>query len=436
MQKYEEIKKLAERCLDCPTKPCVKACPLHNNIPEFIKYVKENNIKKAYEILSETTVMPSVCGRVCPHYKQCMGSCVCRFKGDAVEIGKIETFIGDYAIENDLYSENIETNWIPMQATTNIHEHSQKMKHGHSQSYTIAIIGAGPAGLTAAAFLAKKGHSVTIFEQNNYLGGLLVHGIPEFRLNNKILNDTIQNILNLGIHVSLNAKFGKDIFLEDLVQSFDYVILSFGANSSIKTHVPGEELYGVFGANELLEFKLHPEYLNKSVIIVGGGNVAMDSARLIKKMGAREVIIAYRRGLEDMPAEHKEVESAKSEGVNFLFNTNIVSILGDNKVEEVELIKTELVESERNTKYPVNIPNSNFKLKTDFVVMAIGSTTDKAIINTILNHVEISPKGYVITNKNYKTSNPKVFAIGDLIGMKQSIAWASRSGRDVAELIE
>ena len=162
----------------------------------------------------------------------------------------------------------------------------------------------------------------------------------------------------------------------------------------------------------------------------------MDSARVIKKMGAKEVTIVYRRGLDDMPAEHKEVESAKGEGINFLFNTNIVSVLGNNEVEEVELIKTELVCSEQGTKYPVNIPNSNFKIKTDFVVMAIGSTTDKSIINTILNHVEISPKGYVITDKSYKTSNSKIFAVGDLIGMKQSIAWASRSGRDVAELIE
>ena len=281
--------------------------------------------------------------------------------------------------------------------------------------------------------MSKDGVEVTIYEKYNYLGGLLIHGIPEFRLSKDIVNKTIQKILDLGIEVKYNQILGKNLNLEDLTEKYDYVYLSFGANCSSKMGIEGEELEGVYGGNELLEFRNHPDYNEKTVVVNGGGNVAMDTARTIKRLGAKRVIIVYRRAKEQMPAEEKEVLDAEKDGIEILFQNNIVKINGDKKVESIELIKTELVQKEGETRLsPVDIKGSNYKLDADYVVMALGSNTDSFVENLGL---ELTQKKYIKVNEQFQTSNPRIFAGGDLAGGKGTVAWAARDGRDVASNI-
>ena len=405
------IKEKAEYCLNCKIKPCsLKGCPLNNNIPDFINAVKQEQFENAYEILTETTVLPSICGRICPHFKQCMGSCVRGIKGEPVEIGDIEGFIGDMAIERNY-----------------------KIKKKEINNKKVAIIGGGPAGLTAAALLARTGNKVTIYEKYDYLGGLLVHGIPEFRLPRKIIEKSVNKILELGINVKFNKELGKNLDLNELENKYDNIILAFGANISTKMKIEGEDLFGVYGANELLEFKNHPDYTGKTVVVNGGGNVAMDAARTIKKIGAEKVIVTYRRAREQMPAEQKEIEDAINEGVEFLFQHNILKIFGDKKVKGIEVVKTELIKKEGEQRLsPVNIENSNYKIKADYVVMAIGSKPSEFVKKLGL---EVDKRGYIKVNENGLTSNPKIYAIGDLAGNMATVAWAAKSGRDVAKAI-
>ena len=413
MAKVEEIKEKANYCLNCPVKPCSnKGCPLNNDIPTFIKAVKEEEYKKAYEILSETTVLQAVCGRICQHSKQCEGSCVRGIKGAPVSIGELEAYVGDIAIK-----ENYKI------ATPKPKKENKK----------IAIIGGGPAGLTSAAFLLKEGCSVTIYEKYNYLGGLLVHGIPDFRLPKNIVRETVQKILDLGLNVEYNKELGKNLNLQELQEKYDAIFLSFGANITSKMGVEGEDLDGVYGGNQLLEHKNHPDYKGKKVAVIGGGNVAMDCARTIKRLGAQEVKIIYRRAEEQMPAEAKEVKEAKEEGIEFLFQNNIVKIIGNNKVEKVELIKTELVQKEGETrKVPVNIPNSNYIIDIDYIIMALGSEPEPFVKKLGL---ELNKWGYIQIDENNRTSISKVFAGGDIAGCKGTVAWAARSGRDAANAI-
>lgn len=409
----EQIKEKANYCLNCPVKPCSrKGCPLENDIPGFIKAVKEENYKKAYEILSETTVLQAVCGRICPHTKQCEGSCVRGIKSEPESIGELEAFIGDVAIK-----ENYQL------ATPNNDNKNKK----------IAIVGGGPAGLTASAFLLKKGYSVTLYEKYNYLGGLLMHGIPEFRLPKEIVKQTIQKIIDLGLEVKYNSELGKNLELKELEKEYDAIFLAFGANITTKMGVEGEELVGVYGGNQLLEHQNHPDYTNKKVAIIGGGNVAMDCARTIKRLGAQEVKVIYRRAEEQMPAEPKEIQEAKDEGIEFLFQNNIAKILGNKKVEQVELIKTDLVQKEGETrKVPVNIPNSNHIIDIDYIVMALGAMPE-AFVNSL--GLELNKWGYINIDEKNRTSNPKIFAGGDIAGAKGTVAWAARSGRDAANAI-
>ena len=408
---YKEIESKINMCLNCKMKPCsLKGCPLNNNIPDFIRAIKEKKYERAYEILTETTVLPSICGRICPHYKQCMGSCVRGIKGSSVEIGDLEAFVGDMAIDNNYKI--------------------KKQEHNHKK---VVIIGGGPAGITAAAFLAKNGNNVTIYEKYNYLGGLLVHGIPEFRLPKEIVKKSIDKILELGINVEYNQELGKNLNLKELEKKYDNIILAFGANISSKMKIEGENLYGVYGANELLEFGKHPDYTGKTVIVNGGGNVAMDAARTIKRLGAKKVIVTYRRAREQMPAEQKEIEDAINEGIEFLFQHNIAKILGDEKVRGIEVVKTELVKKEgENRLSPVNIKDSNYEIKADYVVMAIGSKPSELVKNLPF---EVDKRGYIKVNENGLTSNPKIYAIGDLAGNIATVAWAAKSGRDVANVI-
>ena len=414
----EEINEKSNYCLNCKAKPCsIKGCPLGNHIPQFIEQIKQDNYKKAYEILSETTVLPGICGRICPHQKQCQGSCVRGIKGEAVSIGDLEAFIFDTIVDEEdsllnCYQKEINQNKI---------------------NKKVAVIGGGPAGLTASAFLAKKGIQVTIYEKYDYLGGLLVHGIPEFRLPKEIVQKSVKKILQLGIQVKYHQELGKNIFLKDLENQYDAIFLSFGANQSSKMGVEGEDLEGVFGGNELLEHNLHPNYNDKIVAVVGGGNVAMDCARTIKRLGAKEVKVIYRRAREQMPAEDKEVEEAMQEGIEFLFQNNIVKIKGKNKVEEVELIKTELVQKENDTRLvPVNLEGSNYTIKMDYMVMALGSQVEPYVKDLGL---QTNKWGNLEINENYQTSNPKIYAGGDLAGIKATVAWAAHSGREAAKKI-
>ena len=406
----KEIEEIRSYCLNCKNSQCkIKGCPLNNCIPEFIH---ETDSKKAYEILCNTTVLPAICGRICPHEKQCEGSCIRGIKGESVSIGAMEAYIGDLSIENN-YELSIEVD-------------------ERAKDKRVAVIGSGPAGLTCAGFLARKGIKVTIYEKHDKLGGLLTHGIPEFRLPRKVVEKTIEKILDLGVEAKLNQELGRDFEIEDLAQKYDAVFVAIGANIPSKMNVEGENLNGVYGGNYLLEYNKHPDYNGKKVAIIGGGNVAMDSARAIKKLGASEVYVIYRRAEEQMPAEKKEIADAKKEGIEFLFQTNIVKILGTEKVEKLECIKTELVKKEgENRLSPVNIEGSNFSLDMDYVVMATGSKPE----NNIIEKFERNEYGYIKIDENMQTSINKVFAGGDIVGQKATVAWASRSGRDAAEKI-
>lgn len=265
----KEITEKINYCLNCKIKPCSqKGCPLNNNIPEFIQSVKEEKYKEAYKILSQTTVLPGVCGKICPHTKQCQGSCVRGIKGEPVSIGEIEDYIFQKAVEEGY----------------NLKDVMEREENQELTNKKVAIIGGGPAGLTCSAFLAKDGIDVTIYEKYDYLGGLLVHGIPEFRLSKQVVEETVNRILNLGIKVEYNKELGKNLSLEELEKEYDAIFLSIGANKPAKMGVKGENLSGVYGGNELLEYNIHPNYEGKIVSVIGGGNVAMDCSRSIKRL--------------------------------------------------------------------------------------------------------------------------------------------------------
>mgnify|MGYP000487154094 FL=1 len=411
----ENLDEKLNYCLNCKVKPCsLKGCPLNNNIPSFIQALKKEDYLSAYKILSETTVLPGVCGRICPHEKQCQGSCVRGIKGEPVSIGNLEAYVFDKT-----------------------HEKGYSLKECYEnkeiKDKNVAVIGGGPAGLTCAAFLAREGVQVTIYEKYDYLGGLLMFGIPEFRLPKKIVGSTVKDILDLGIKVEYNKELGKNLELKDLENKYDAIFLGIGANCSSKMGIDGEDLKGVYGGNELLEYNLHPDYKEKKVIVVGGGNVAMDCARTIKKMGAKEVTIVYRRAEEQMPAEKKEIMEAKKEGIKFEFQNNVVKIIGNDCVEKAELIKTKLVQKENEDRLvPVNIENSNYEIDVDYIVMALGSKPQEYVKKFDL---ELNKWGNIQIDEEYRTSNKKIFAGGDLAGVKGTVAFAAMSGREAAKSI-
>ncbi|MCI9246301.1 MAG: NAD(P)-dependent oxidoreductase [Clostridia bacterium] len=415
----EEIKEKAEYCLNCQNPQCRIGCPLGNHIPDFIAQVKQGDYQKAYEILCETTVLPAICGRICPHQKQCQGKCIRGIKGEPVSIGEIEKTVGDWALEKE-------------DSLLNCYLKQGMPKETNGKK--VAVIGGGPAGLTASSFLRKSGYEVTIYEKQKDLGGILKRGIPEFRLSKDIVEKVIAQILSLGIHVEYEKELGKNLNIAELEKEYDAIFLSIGANIPRKMMIEGEELEGVFGGNSLLELGNHPDYHGKKVSIIGGGNVAMDCARTIKRLGAEQVVVIYRRSEEEMPAEVKEIEDAKQEGVEFLFLTNITKVLGNEKVEQIECIKTMLVEKEgEKRKVPVDIEDSNYCIPMDYVVMAVGGKADKEMLKE--QDIAIGTRKYVSVDENGKTSNQKVFAGGDVVGQTATVAWAARDGREVAKKI-
>ncbi len=419
MKTIDEIISKANYCLGCKTKFCSnKGCPLSNNIPEFIQQIKEENYYEAYKIICETTVLPGICGRICPHMKQCQGSCVRNIEGESVSIGELEAFVYDKAKENK---------YTLKQCFEDIKEKNVLLDK------KVAIIGGGPSGLTAAAFLARSGVKVTIYERYDYLGGLLVYGIPEFRLSKDIVGKTVKDILNLGVEVEYNKELGKNLSLEKLEKENDAVFLSFGSNSSIEMGIEGENLKGVYGGNELLEYNIYPDYKGKTVAVVGGGNVAIDCARTIKRRGAKEVKVIYRRARQQMPAEDKEIEDAIKDGIDFLYQNNVIKIIGNDKVEKIELIKTELKSKEGEKRLvPVNIENSNYIIDIDYIVIAVGSKPAEFVSKL---GIELDKYNNIKVNENYQTSNEKIYAGGDITGTRKTVAWAAYSGREAAKKI-
>ena len=334
MENIKKIKKMAEYCLDCKNKNCQKGCPLDNDIPGFIRCIKQEKWQEAYDVLSETTVLSAICGRVCPHERQCEGHCVRAIKQEPVQIGKLEGFIGELVNKGEIRQARY---------------HAKKEKK-------VAIVGGGPAGLTAAVFLVREGYQVKIFEKEEFLGGVLRYGIPQFRLPVEIVEKTVQGILDQGVEVENNMMLGRDITIEKLKTEFDAVFLALGANTATKMQIEGEDLSNVYSANELLKYGNHPKYVGCNVAVIGGGNVAMDIARTVKRLGAYNVTVIYRRSSEEMPADKKEIKDATQDGVQLLFQTNIVKVLGNSKVEKIECIKTELEKTEGDTRLPpVNI---------------------------------------------------------------------------------
>lgn len=398
-----EVKIAASKCETCVTKPCQIGCPLNIDIPEFIENVKNNNYEEAFKVLCKSTVLPSVCGKICPVDKQCQGSCAKKVSYDPVEIGKIESYFGDLAVENG---------W--------------KLPRKGKKNVKVAVIGSGPSGLTCAGFLAENGYQVTIYEKHEYLGGLLYHGIPKFRLDKELVSKVIKQILDLGIEVKTNVSLGKDISLKELEKEYDAVFLGLGANVSKMMGLSGEELNGVYGANELLENLVQVDYTSKRVVVIGGGGVSIDMARTAIKEGASEVGIIYRRSRSEMSVEMNDIRAAKKEGIKFLFQTNVIKVIGEDKVTGIECVKTTLDKEKK----AINVEGSNFVIDTDVVIMAVGSRADSELLESL--KLDVKENGYLMVNSNNQTSNPKIFAAGDLTGAKSTVAWACRNGRDTA----
>lgn len=392
-----KFKDLVNYCLNCTVKPCRKGCPLENDIPKFIKLAKDGDFLEAFSVLGETTVLSSICGRICPFDRQCEGNCVRRLKGEPVQIGKIEAIIGDKAIQED----------YPI---------FRNMKEINGKK--IAIVGAGPSGLTCAAFLKKLGYSVTIYEKYDYLGGIISHGIPDFRLDKDITLKNLNRIVDLGIEVKYNFELGKNITLKELKKEYDAVFLAFGANVSNMPQIKGKNLSNVYGANELLESKKALDLKNKNVIVVGGGDVAMDMARTAKRCGGN-VLVIYRRDENQMKADINQINLAKEENVEFLFNTNVKQIIKKENISKAYLVT-----------------NDGFKFiyPCDYVFFAIGSKPNEKINKKL--GLKLDVDGYIKTDKKQMTSMKGVFAGGDLTGTERTVAYAARSGREAAYNID
>ena len=417
----------AERCLHCPTKPCISGCPVAVNIPDFIEQVKEGNFEEAYQIIRETSTLPAVCGRVCPQEKQCEAKCVRGIKGESVGIGRLERFVADW------HRENVK----------------EEVKRPESNGHKVAVVGAGPAGLTCAGDLAKKGYQVSVFEALHVAGGVLMYGIPEFRLPKAVVQNEIDGLKQMGVDIQTNMVIGRSESVDDLFeQGYESVFIGSGAGLPNFMNMPGENLKGVYSANEFLTrcnlMKAYKDGVDtpiqhpKRAVIVGGGNVAMDAARCAKRLGVEEVTIVYRRSMEELPARKEEVEHAMEEGIIFKLLTNPVRVLGDENgwVCGMECVSMELGEPDASgRRRPVEIKGSNFVIDVDCMIMAIG-TSPNPLIRSTTKGLETNKKGCLITDDNGTTTREGVFAGGDAVTGAATVILAMGAGKTAAKAID
>ena len=417
----------ANRCLHCPKKPCQSGCPVSINIPEFIAKIKERDFEGAYQVIHQSSSLPAVCGRVCPQETQCESKCVRGIKGEPVAIGRLERFVADW--------HNAHATEAPAVPAPNGHK--------------VAIIGAGPSGLTCAGDLAKLGYDVTVFEALHLAGGVLVYGIPEFRLPKSIVQHEVDNLVAMGVKVNTNVVVGRTIEVDELFeQGFEAIFIGSGAGLPRFMNIPGENFKGVYSANEFLTrvnlMKAYkpesdtPIKKNTSVAVVGGGNVAMDAARCAKRLGAENVYIVYRRGLEEMPARKEEVEHAMEEGIIFKTLNNPVEILGNEHkfVTGMKCVEMELGEPDASgRRRPVEKPDSEFVLDVDCVVMSIGTSPNPLIRNTPKG-LDTNKHGCFIADENGQTSREGVFAGGDAVTGAATVILAMGAGKTAAKAMD
>ena len=417
----------SERCLNCKAKPCVAGCPVNIDIPGFISEIKEGRFEEAYQVIARTSALPAICGRVCPQETQCEKYCVRGKKGDPVGIGRLERFVADYHMEN--------SDAAPV----------RKEPNGHK----VAIIGSGPAGLTCAVDLAREGYDVTIFEALHTAGGVLVYGIPEFRLPKSIVAKEIEGLKAMDVKIATDTIVGRTITIDELLEEmgFEAVFIGSGAGLPMFMNIPGINYKGVYSANEFLtrinlmkaykEDSDTPIVRPKKAVIVGGGNVAMDAARCAKRLGA-EVHIVYRRGMEELPARREEVEHAEEEGIIFDTLCNPVEIIGDEHGDAVKVrcIRMELGEpDESGRRSPKEIPGSEFEVDIDCLIMALGTSPNPLIKNTT-EGLEINRKGGIIVNEDGLTSRENVYAGGDAVTGAATVILAMGAGKTAAAAID
>ena len=419
----------AQRCLNCKNAHCVQGCPVSINIPGFVEKVKEGDFAAAYQVISESSALPAVCGRVCPQESQCEGKCIRGIKGEAVSIGKLERFVADWARENNI----------------------RPVGAAEKKGKKVAVIGSGPAGLTCSGDLAKMGYDVTIFEALHEAGGVLVYGIPEFRLpKENVVKKEIENVLSLGVKIETNVIVGKSVTIDELLNEEGYSAVFIGSGAGLPKFmgIPGENANGVFSANEYLTrsnlmkaFQADsatPIMESKKVAVVGGGNVAMDAARTALRLGA-EVHIVYRRSEEELPARVEEVHHAKQEGIIFDLLTNPVEILEDEKgwVKGMKCVRMELGEPDASgRRRPVEIPGSEFTLELDTVIMALGTSPNPLISSTTEGLETNKRKCIVASEENGQTSKAAVFAGGDAVTGAATVILAMGAGKASAKGID
>ena len=417
----------AKRCIQCKKPSCMKGCPVEVKIPAFLKNVAEGDFDSAIKEIKTDNALPAVCGRVCPQETQCEQVCVLSKKGASVSIGRLERFVSDHELRKGV----------------------QVPEKSELSGKKIAVVGSGPAGLTAAADLAKMGHSVTIFEALHEAGGVLIYGIPEFRLPKEIVRAEVEYVKKLGVTVLLDHVIGKIETVDELLSEFDAVFLGTGAGLPVFMNIDGENMNGVYSANEFLtrmnlmkSFKF-PEYATpikkgKNVVVVGGGNVAMDSARCALRLGAEAVTIVYRRGEDEMPARAEEIEHAKEEGIIFRLLTNPVRIIGDGKnwVTHVECINMHLCEPDESGRCrPAATPGTEHKIEADVVVIAIGTSPNPLVPRTT-SGLEITKHGTIVAKENGETTKTGVYAGGDAITGSATVISAMGAGKKAARAID
>ena len=418
----------ASRCLNCKNKPCVSGCPVNVRIPEFVAKVAEGKFEEAYEIITSTNSLPAISGRVCPQENQCEGKCVRGIKGESVSIGRLERFCADYHMK---------------------HSDAKAVKP-QSNGKKVAVVGAGPSGLTCAGDLAKKGYEVTVFEAFHTAGGVLVYGIPEFRLPKAIVKKEVENLQDLGVEVKTNMVIGRVLSVDELFEmGYKAIFIGSGAGLPSFMGIEGEDLIGVYSANEYLtRTNLMKAYLDdydtpiiksKSVAVVGGGNVAMDAARCAKRLGAENVYIVYRRGMEEMPARKEEVHHAMEEGIIFKNLNNPVKILGDEngRVRAMECIEMELGEPDASgRRKPIAKEGSNFELPVDTVIMSIG-TSPNPLIRSTTPGLDTNKRGCLVVNEDtMQTSRDGIYAGGDAVTGAATVILAMGAGKKAAAAID